>query len=151
LRTSLTARGYSIFEAADGQGALQAVLAHRPDLLILDLGLPDLDGVQVTRSLREWTEIPIIILSVREQETDKIAALDAGADDYLTKPFGLGELLARIRVALRRQATTASEPIFRDGGLRVDLSRRLVMWMIENPLTPRNTTCYASWSPMLAK
>ncbi|OGO35531.1 MAG: DNA-binding response regulator [Chloroflexi bacterium RBG_16_57_11] len=126
LRTSLTARGYTIYEAVDGQDALQAVLSHRPDLLVLDLGLPDLDGVQVTRSLREWTQIPIIILSVREQEADKIAALDAGADDYLTKPFGLGELLARIRVALRRQATTASEPVFRDGGLSVDLSRRLV-------------------------
>ena len=126
LRVSLAARGYTIYEAVNGQEALQAVLAHRPDLLILDLGLPDLDGVQVTRSLREWTQIPIIILSVREQESDKIAALDAGADDYLTKPFSLGELLARIRVALRRQATAASEPVFRDGGLSVDLTRRLV-------------------------
>ena len=126
LRVSLTARGYTIYEAADGQSALQAVLSHRPDLLILDLGLPDLDGVQVTRSLREWTQIPIIILSVREQESDKIAALDAGADDYLTKPFGLGELLARIRAALRRQASTATEPVFREGGLYVDLTRRLV-------------------------
>jgi len=127
LRVSLAARGYTIYEAVNGQDALQAVLAHRPDLLILDLGLPDLDGVQVTRSLREWTQIPIIILSVREQEADKIAALDAGADDYLTKPFSLGELLARIRAALRRQATTASEPVFRDAGLCVDLSRRLVL------------------------
>ena len=126
LHVSLAARGYTIYEASDGQEALQAVLAHRPDLLVLDLGLPDLDGVQVTRSLREWTQIPIIILSVREQESDKIAALDAGADDYLTKPFGLGELLARIRAAMRRQAATASEPIFREGGLCVDLSRRLV-------------------------
>jgi two-component system KDP operon response regulator KdpE len=126
LRVSLTARGYTIYEAADGEEALQAVLSHRPDLLILDLGLPDLDGVQVTRSLREWTQIPIIILSVREQESDKIAALDAGADDYLTKPFGLGELLARIRATMRRQAATASEPVFREGGLCVDLTRRLV-------------------------
>jgi two-component system KDP operon response regulator KdpE len=126
LRVSLTARGYTIYEAADGEEALQAVLAHRPDLLILDLGLPDLDGVQVTRSLREWTQIPIIILSVREQESDKIAALDAGADDYLTKPFGLGELLARIRAALRRQVTTATQPVFHEGGLSVDLTRRLV-------------------------
>ena len=77
---------------------------ERPDLVILDLGLPDMDGVEVTRRLREWTQVPVIILSVREQEDDKIAALDAGADDYLTKPFGMGELLARIRVALRRQA-----------------------------------------------
>lgn len=126
LRVSLTARGYTIYEASDGQSALQAVFSHRPDLLILDLGLPDLDGVQVTRSLREWTQLPIIILSVREQESDKIAALDAGADDYLTKPFGLGELLARIRAALRRQGSTTSEPIFREGGLCVDLARRLV-------------------------
>jgi two-component system KDP operon response regulator KdpE len=126
LRVSLTARGYTIYEAADGESALQAVFSHRPDLLILDLGLPDLDGVQVTRSLREWTQIPIIILSVREQEADKISALDAGADDYLTKPFGLGELLARIRAALRHLAATASEPVFREGGLCVDLTRRLV-------------------------
>ena len=126
LRVSLVARGYLIYEAANGQDALQAVLTHRPDLLILDLGLPDLDGVQVTQSLREWTQIPIIILSVREQESDKIAALDAGADDYLTKPFSLGELLARIRAALRRQAATSSEPVFREGGLCVDLSHRLV-------------------------
>jgi two-component system KDP operon response regulator KdpE len=137
LRVSLTARGYTIFEAADGESGLQAVLTHRPDLLILDLGLPDLDGVQVTRYLREWTQLPIIILSVREQESDKIAALDAGADDYLTKPFSLGELLARIRVALRHQAATASEPVFREGGLCVDLSRRLVtVDSQETQLTP---------------
>lgn len=126
LRTSLSAHGYRIEEAGDGQETLRLVPAFRPDLLILDLGLPDLDGVEVTRILREWSNLPIIILSVREQEVDKIAALDAGADDYLTKPFGLGELLARIRVVLRRQTQTSNEPVFRSGELSVDLTRRLV-------------------------
>jgi two-component system KDP operon response regulator KdpE len=126
LRASLAAHGYVVYEAANGMEALQAVTAHRPDLLILDLGLPDLDGIQVTRALREWTQLPIIILSVREQESDKIAALDAGADDYLTKPFGLGELLARMRVVLRRGSQGKGEPIFQIDGLRVDLAHRLV-------------------------
>ncbi|HVN16634.1 MAG TPA: response regulator [Anaerolineales bacterium] len=126
LRASLSAHGYTVYEASSGQEALEAARAHRPDLLILDLGLPDLDGVEVTRALREWTQVPIIILSVREQEVDKIAALDAGADDYLTKPFGLGELLARIRVAFRRQAAGAAEPIFSVEGLEVDLTSRTV-------------------------
>ena len=127
LRTSLEVHGYDIFEAADGLEALAAVVNHRPDLLILDLGLPELDGVEVTRRLREWTQIPIIVLSVRDQEADKIAALDAGADDYLTKPFGIGELLARMRVALRRTSTPGSEPVFTTGDLTVDLGRRVVM------------------------
>jgi len=126
LRASLTAHGYTVFEAANGSEAVQAVPAHRPDLLILDLGLPDLDGVEVTRILREWSQLPIIVLSVREREEEKIAALDAGADDYLTKPFGLGELLARIRVALRHQTSMSTDPVFRTGGLLVDLARRLV-------------------------
>ncbi len=110
LRASLTTQGYEMYEASTGQEGLQSVPGVRPDVIILDLGLPDLDGVDVTRSLREWTQTPILILSVREQECDKIAALDAGADDYLTKPFGLGELLARMRAALRRADQT------RDGG-----------------------------------
>src|SRR5689334_10802323 len=92
LRAALGAHGYELFEAATGQEALEAVQVTRPDVIVLDLGLPDLDGIDVTRSLREWSGIPIIILSVRDQECDKIAALDAGADDYLTKPFGTGEL-----------------------------------------------------------
>jgi two-component system KDP operon response regulator KdpE len=117
---------YAIIEAANGQEALRAVTSERPDLVILDLGLPDIDGVEVTRRLREWTQIPIIIVSVREQESDKIAALDAGADDYLTKPFGAGELLARIRVALRRATQTESEPVFTSDGLSVDLTLRAV-------------------------
>jgi two-component system KDP operon response regulator KdpE len=127
LCTSLAAHDYSVFDAVNGQEALAAVLAHRPDLVILDLGLPDLDGIEVTRLLREWSAVPIIILTVQEQETAKIAALDAGADDYVTKPFGMGELLARMRVALRRSASPTAEPVFTSGELTVDLARRLVI------------------------
>jgi len=126
LRVSLSAHGYAVFEADSGQAALSAVVADRPDLVILDLGLPDLDGIEVTHLLREWTHIPIIILSVRGQEADKVAALDAGADDYLTKPFGAGELLARMRVALRRVSQSGVQPVFTSGDLTVDLARRVV-------------------------
>lgn len=126
LRAALGSQGFDVYETATGLEAIQAVLSHRPDIIILDLGLPDIDGIEVTRRLREWSQIPIIILSVREAEQDKIAALDAGADDYLTKPFGTGELLARMRVALRKQATSPSEPVFQTGSLKVDFSRRLV-------------------------
>lgn len=125
LHASLSGQ-YSISEAANGEDAIHAATTERPDLIILDLGLPDLDGVEVTRRLREWTQIPIIIISVREQENEKIAALDAGADDYLTKPFGAGELMARIRVAMRRSAQAENEPIFTNGDLTVDLTHRLV-------------------------
>jgi two-component system KDP operon response regulator KdpE len=125
LNASLSGK-YTIFEAGSGKEALQAVITERPDLIILDLGLPDMDGLEVTRRLREWSQIPVIIVSVRELEEDKIAALDAGADDYLTKPFATGELLARIRVALRRSAPTQDEPIFETGDLRMDISRREV-------------------------
>lgn len=126
LNAALTAHGYAVFEAATGEEALAAVIAQRPDLIILDLGLPDIDGVEVTRRLREWSRLPIIILSVREQEEDKIEALDAGADDYLTKPFGIGELLARMRAAQRRAAQPQSMPTFQVGDLVVDLARRRV-------------------------
>jgi two-component system KDP operon response regulator KdpE len=126
LRASLTAHGYTVFEASTGQGALAAVLGDRPDLIILDVGLPDLNGIEVARQLREWTRIPIIVLSVREEEATKVAALDVGADDYLTKPFGMAELTARIRVALRHVDQPAGEPVFEVGGLRVDRARRLV-------------------------
>ena len=112
LHVSLTAHGYLVLEAGDGQAAVAAITAQRPDIVVLDLGLPDLDGVEVTRTVREWTQVPVIILSVRGQEEDKIAALDAGADDYLTKPFGMGELLARMRVALRRAGQVGGEPVF---------------------------------------
>ncbi|MFZ5856722.1 MAG: response regulator [Chloroflexota bacterium] len=127
LRAALGAQGLTVYEAASGEEALQAVLSHRPDIIVLDLGLPDLDGIEVTRRLREWSQTPIIILSVREAEQDKIAALDAGADDYLTKPFGTGELLARMRVALRKQTFATSEPVFQSSGLTVDFARRLVL------------------------
>jgi two-component system, OmpR family, KDP operon response regulator KdpE len=126
LRAALGAQGFSVSEAATGHDALNAVVASKPDVIILDLGLPDLDGVEVTRRLREWSKTPIIILSVREGEKDKIAALDAGADDYLTKPFGTGELMARMRVVMRRVPGAESEPIMHVGGLRMDRSRRNV-------------------------
>jgi two-component system KDP operon response regulator KdpE len=126
LHAALNAQGYTVFEANCGKDALTMTASERPDLVILDLGLPDLEGVEVTRQLREWTSIPIIILSVREQEVDKINALDAGADDYLTKPFNSGELMARIRTALRHTLQGASEPIFEMDNLKVDLTRRLV-------------------------
>jgi two-component system, OmpR family, KDP operon response regulator KdpE len=126
LRAALSAQGFAIYEAANGQEAINAVISNHPDIIILDLGLPDFDGIEVTRRLREWSQTPIIILSVREAENDKIAALDAGADDYLTKPFGTGELMARMRVALRRVTTTPDEPILQMDNLKMDVSRRLV-------------------------
>lgn len=127
LRTALAAHGYQVFEAGDGQAGLEGVIAHRPDLIILDWGLPDMPGVEVVRRLREWSRLPIILLTVRDAEADKITALDAGADDYLTKPFGAGELLARLRAALRHnQPAGQPEPVFAAGDLRVDLARRTV-------------------------
>ncbi len=125
LKTSLGSQ-FFIFEATTGEEALAAVAADRPDVIILDLGLPDMDGVEVTRRLREWSQTPIIIISVREQEKEKIAALDAGADDYLTKPFGVGELMARLRSALRRSAQAETVPTFKTGNLVVDLNKREV-------------------------
>ena len=127
LRATLTAQGFAVYEAANGQEAINAVLANRPDIIILDLGLPDFDGIEVTRRLREWSQTPIIILSVREAEQDKIAALDAGADDYLSKPFSTGELMARIRVVMRRQASKTDEPTLHVDELQMDLSRRMVI------------------------
>jgi two-component system, OmpR family, KDP operon response regulator KdpE len=125
LRASLGSQ-FVILEATNGEEALNAAASEHPDIIILDLGLPDMDGVEVTRRLREWTQTPIIVVSVREQEKDKIAALDAGADDYLTKPFGVGELMARLRVALRRSAQVDMEPVFTTGNLVVDLNQREV-------------------------
>jgi two-component system KDP operon response regulator KdpE len=125
LKASLGSQ-FVILEATNGEEALTAAATEHPDIIILDLGLPDMDGVEVTRRLREWTQIPIIIVSVREQELDKIAALDAGADDYLTKPFGVGELIARLRVALRRSAQIDMEPVFTTGKLVIDLNQREV-------------------------
>ncbi len=117
---------FVILEAESGAAALSSAASEHPDIILLDLGLPDMDGVEVTRRLREWSQIPIIIVSVREQEKEKIAALDAGADDYLTKPFGVGELLARLRAALRRSAQTDNAPVFTTGNLVVDFNQREV-------------------------
>lgn len=137
LRTSLQGHGYEVVEAVTGQEALVAATEHRFDAIILDLGLPDMDGTEVTRRLREWSQTPIIILSVRSHENDKIAALDAGADDYLTKPFGAGELMARLRVSLRHAGHEDEEPVFTTGDLKVDLAHRQV-WVggVEIDLTP---------------
>ena len=126
LSASLVAHRYTVQEASSGEEALQVVPAFRPDIILLDLGLPGIGGKQVTSCLREWTQTPIIILSVQDDETEKIAALDAGADDYLTKPFGACELLARIRAALRRVGQQESGPIFVTGDLTVDLVGRAV-------------------------
>ncbi len=127
LRAALEGHGFRFLEAGTVREALQLAPSYNPDLYLLDLGLPDGDGLDVTRRLREWTRAPIIVLSARGREEDKVAALDAGADDYLTKPFGVSELLARIRVALRHaNAGTAADPVFAVGDLYVDLARREV-------------------------
>jgi two-component system KDP operon response regulator KdpE len=126
LRVSLTAHGYDVIVTGTGADGLRQTAAHQPDAVILDLGLPDTDGMEIIRQIREWSRLPIVVLSARGQEHDKIAALDAGADDYLTKPFGVGELLARLRVALRHVTGTPDEPNFTAGNLRVDLAGRHV-------------------------
>jgi two-component system KDP operon response regulator KdpE len=128
LRTGLVARGYEVVGAADGEEALDKAAAELPDAIILDLNLPRLSGLEVCRSLREWSSVPIIVLSVRDAERDKVTALDLGADDYLTKPFGADELMARLRVALRHAARTGGspEPVVRCGPLLIDLARHVV-------------------------
>jgi two-component system KDP operon response regulator KdpE len=128
LRASLTSHIYRCIDADRGQLGLELARSHLPDVIMLDLGLPDMDGLDVTRGLRSWTMLPVIVISARGQENDKIAALDAGADDYLTKPFGTGELLARIRVALRHSARGAgvAGPVLNAGDIRVDFDKRLV-------------------------
>jgi two-component system KDP operon response regulator KdpE len=129
---------YTILEAENGGDAIRAAAVDHPDVIILDLGLPDMDGTEVTRRIREWTDVPVIVISVRDSEQDKVAALDAGADDYLTKPFGTSELLARIRVALRRSNKIENESaIYQSDGLMVDFIKREVR-VNENliPLTP---------------
>lgn len=127
LRTALESQGYDVIEAVDGAGGVLAVINAQPDVIILDLGLPDLTGHEVTQRIREWSQIPIIILSVRDRDIDKVQALDAGADDYLTKPFSAVELMARIRVALRHATPKESHhPVFTTGDLTVDLGARVV-------------------------
>ena len=117
---------FNLHMAEDGHSALAAAAATKPNVILLDLGLPDFDGIEVVKRIREWSQVPIIILSVREREADKVAALDAGADDYLTKPFGVSELKARIRSAIRRSAQQVPEPVFVSGDLTVDLTKRRV-------------------------
>jgi two-component system, OmpR family, KDP operon response regulator KdpE len=127
--------GYSILEAENGNDAIKMAAMNHPEVIILDLGLPDMDGTDVTRRLREWTDVPIIVISVRANEEDKVAALDAGADDYLTKPFGTSELLARIRVALRRSNKSPAEAvIFQQGDLLIDFVKREVR-VNDSPVT----------------
>jgi two-component system KDP operon response regulator KdpE len=138
LKRSLHAHGYDMIEAKTGEEALNLAALNQPDLIILDLGLPDIPGITVLQRIREWSHTPIIILSVKNQEKDKITALDTGADDYLTKPFGVGELTARLRVAMRRQASPLpQEPLFEVDDLTVDLASRIVTLNgVEVSLTP---------------
>jgi two-component system KDP operon response regulator KdpE len=137
LHTVLSGEEFLLHEAENGHAGLASAAAFRPDVILLDLGLPDLDGIEVIKRIREWSQVPIIVLSVRDREYDKVAALDAGADDYLTKPFGVGELLARIRAALRRTLLEIPEPLFISNDLQVDLgSRRVTANGVELSLTP---------------
>lgn len=126
LRATLEANGYQVREAGTGQEGINATAQRPPDAVILDLGLPDMDGVTVLKRVREWSHVPILVLSVRDREEDKVAALDNGADDYVTKPFSSGELLARLRVAQRHASKEAEISIFRSGSVEVDLAGRVV-------------------------
>ncbi len=136
LRASLGSHDYRILEAETGEDGLALAASHNPDAVVLDLGLPDIDGMDVTRRLREWSKAPIIIVSARSEEDDKVLALEGGADDYLTKPFGARELLARLRVALRH-AASSSEPVLRVGDLHIDIgARRVSMGSEPVTLTP---------------
>jgi two-component system KDP operon response regulator KdpE len=126
LRINLSARGYEVMVAPDGATALSAASRQPPDLVVLDLGLPDVDGVDVVEGLRGWSAVPVIVLSARDQEQSKVCALDAGADDYVTKPFGMDELLARVRAALRRSAPVPQEPVVNTEAFSIDLAARRV-------------------------
>ena len=137
LRINLTARQYEVSTAADGASGLAAMARDRPDVLILDLGLPDMDGTEVIRGVRGWTSTPIIVLSAWGQESQKVAALDAGADDYVTKPFGMNELLARLRAAVRRAAPAPDEPVLATPDFTVDLAaKRVIRGSADVRLTP---------------
>lgn len=137
LRTVLSSEEFLLYEAENAHTGLSLTAAVRPDVILLDLGLPDLDGIEVIKRVRDWSQAPIIVLSVREREEDKIAALDAGADDYLTKPFGVGELLARIRAAMRRLQQELPEPVFISDDLEVNLElRRVTVQGNDIQLTP---------------
>lgn len=128
LQRSLTAHGYEVFSAANGEDALESIIHHRPDLILLDLGLPGISGLEVCKRVREQSNLPIIVLSVKDTERDKVLALDLGADDYVSKPFSMNEVLARVRVALRHtaQVQAGTEPVFVAGPLKVDFAQRLV-------------------------
>jgi two-component system, OmpR family, KDP operon response regulator KdpE len=126
LRITLEGNGYRVFEAASGKEGLVEAAQRRPDVVLLDLGLPDLDGLSVLKRLREWSHVPVVVLSVRDREEDKVAALDNGADDYVTKPFSSAELLARLRVARRHSQPVSETSVFNSGDLQVDLGARLV-------------------------
>ena len=137
LRVTLEANGYTVFDAVNGNDGIVQAAQCRPDIILLDLGLPDLDGVEVLKRIREWSRVPVIVLSVRDREDDKVAALDAGADDFVTKPFSSGELLARLRTTLRRSQPQSAEAIFRSGNFEVDLAARIVRKNgVEVKLTP---------------
>jgi two-component system KDP operon response regulator KdpE len=137
LRLALEGAGLQVSEAETGQAGLAEIVRRRPDVVLLDLGLPDMEGVKVLRRLREWSDVPVLILSVRDDAEEKVAALDAGADDYVTKPFDTAELLARVRAAQRRSLTETGEPVFTAGSLSVDFSARQVRLAdVEIKLTP---------------
>ncbi len=127
LRVTLEANGYRVFDAATGNEGVVQAAQRKPDVILLDLGLPDLDGLTVLKRIREWSRVPVVILSVRDQEEEKVAALDSGADDYVTKPFNSAELLARLRAALRHGQPQGADAIFRVGSIEVDLARRVVL------------------------
>lgn len=137
LRLALEGAQHQVFEAEDGRSGLGEIIHRRPDVVLLDLGLPDIDGLKVLQRLREWTRVPVLILSVRDDPEEKVNALDAGADDYVTKPFDTAELLARVRVIQRRSLVEMGEPVFEAGPLSVDLSaRRVTLAGAEVKLTP---------------
>lgn len=138
LRASLDPAAYELLEADNGEQGVRMTATENPSIVLLDLGLPDVDGIDVAKRIREWSEVPIVVLSARGQEADKVAALDAGADDYLTKPFGINELMARVRASLRRgRKTEPEESAFETGGVRVDLAaRRVFRDEVEIHLTP---------------
>ncbi len=137
LRITLEANGYRVLDAETGNAGLIQAAQRRPDVVVLDLGLPDIDGLAVLKTLREWSRVPVVVLSVRDGEEDKVSALDAGADDYVTKPFGAAELLARLRAALRHNLAEGSSPFFQNRDLEVDLAARVVRKRgVELRLTP---------------
>lgn len=137
LRLSLKVHGYDVQETATGEAGITMAAWHKPDIIIVDLGLPDMDGKEVVTKIRDWSDVPIIVLTARGQEQEKIDAFDVGADDYLTKPFGVGELMARMRVAIRRAAHSDSDPVITCGDLVIDLAqRRVTVGGREIKLTP---------------